>query len=160
MEERNKVNFDHPDSMDIALMIEHLQQLQNGQAVEVPIYDYSIHGRSDETRTVGPHDIIVLEGILLFADETLRNMMDMSIYMDTALDVCLMRRLKRDIISRGRSMESVMDQYEKTVRPTFLQFTDPTKRYADVIIPRGGENRVAIEMIQAKMREILAAKPE
>lgn len=158
MEERNKINYDHPDAFDHDLMMQHLAALQRGETVEVPIYDYSIHGRSDETRTVGPHDIVVLEGILLFVDKNLREMFDMLIYMDTALDICLLRRLKRDIINRGRSMESVMEQYQNTVRPMFLRFTEPTKRYADIIVPRGGENRVAVEMIQAKMREILAAK--
>jgi uridine kinase len=158
MEERNKINYDHPDAFDHDLMMENLADLQRGETVEVPMYDYTIHGRSDKTRTVGPHDIVVLEGILLFVDTKLREMMDMRIYMDTALDICLLRRLSRDIIKRGRSIESVMEQYQNTVRPMFLRFTEPTKRYADIIVPRGGENRVAVEMIQAKMREILAAK--
>ena len=156
MEERNKTNYDHPDSLDHALMMEHLSALQRGETVEVPIYDYSQHARSNETRTVGAHDIIVLEGILLFVDPKLRQMMDMRIFMDTALDICLLRRLRRDIIDRGRTIESVMEQYENTVRPMFLRFTEPTKRYADIIVPRGGENRIASDMIQAKMREILA----
>ena len=158
MEERNKTNYDHPDSLDHALMLQHLIALQRGETVQVPIYDYSIHGRSDKTRTVGPHDIIVLEGILLFSDARLRDMMDMLIFMDTPLDICLLRRLQRDIIARGRTIESVMEQYQNTVRPMYLQFTEPTKRYADIIVPRGGENRVAVDMIQAKMREILAQK--
>jgi uridine kinase len=157
MEERNLTNYDHPDSMDHALMMEHLEKLQNGETVEVPTYDYSIHSRSDKTITVGQQDIIVLEGILLFSDPKLREMMDMRIFMDTALDICLLRRIHRDILQRGRSIESIMSQYQETVRPMYMRFTEPTKRYADIIVPRGGENRIAIDMIQAKMREILAS---
>jgi len=158
MEERAKTNYDHPDSLDHHLMMEHLEALKHGKTVEVPIYDYAIHGRSKETRIVGPHDIIVLEGILLFVDPELRDMMDMRIYMDTTLDICLMRRLKRDITERGRTIDCVIKQYEETVRPMLLRFIEPTKRHADIIVPRGGENRVAVETIQAKMREILAEK--
>lgn len=154
-EERAKVNYDHPDSFDHHLMCEHLRQLQMGQTVEVPIYDHSQHTRSQQTRRIGQHTIIVLEGILLLVDKELRNMMDIRIFMDTPLDVCLIRRLKRDILERNRTFESVLTQYEQTVRPMFLQFIDPSKRYADIIVPRGGENRIAIDMIKAKMRELL-----
>lgn len=154
--ERAKVNFDHPDAFDHNLLCEHLDKLQNGETVDIPVYNHSEHIRSDETRTVGQHTIIVIEGILLFVDPNLRNRMDIRIYMDTALDICLLRRLKRDIIERHRTIECVVEQYEKTVRPMYLQFIEPSKRYADLIVPRGGENRIAIEMIQAKMRELLA----
>lgn len=155
LEERAKTNFDHPDAFDHNLLAEHLDQLQNGQTVEIPMYDHKEHIRTERTRSVGKHTIIVIEGILLFVDPALRSRMDIRIYMDTALDICLVRRLKRDIIERKRSIDSVIEQYETTVRPMYLQFIEPSKRYADIIVPRGGENRIAIDMIQAKMRELL-----
>jgi uridine kinase len=155
-EERVKTNYDHPDAFEHDLLVQHLRQLQAGESAEVPTYDFTEHVRSDKTKHVGPHHIIVLEGILLFSERELRNMMDIRIFMDTALDVCVLRRMRRDIVERKRSMESVMEQYEQTVRPMYLRFTEPTKRYADIIVPRGGENRIAIDMIQAKMRELLA----
>jgi uridine kinase len=154
-EERAKINYDHPNSMDHELLHQHLQQLQEGKSVNIPIYNHSLHAREDNTRKIGQHSIIVLEGILLFVDQKLREMMDIRIFMEASLDICLMRRLKRDIRDRGRSLESVLKQYEETVRPMFLQFIEPTKRYADLIVPRGGGNRIAIDMIQAKMRELL-----
>lgn len=154
-EERAKVNFDHPDSLDHALLAKHLEALREGQPVEVPLYDHAQHQRRTESRRVGQHTIIVLEGILLFVDPDLRKFMDIRIFMDTPLDICLIRRLKRDIIERRRTIESVLDQYETTVRPMYFQFIEPSKRHADIIVPRGGENRIAIEMIQAKMRELL-----
>lgn len=154
--EREKTNYDHPDSLDHALLFEHLQLLQAGHTVQVPKYNHSQHARVDETRTVGKHAIIVLEGILLFVDPDLRKLMDIRIFMDTPLDICLMRRVTRDVIERKRTVESVIEQYEKTVRPMYLQFIEPSKRYADIIVPRGGENRIAIDLIQAKMKELLA----
>lgn len=155
LEERASINYDHPDSFDHDLFIRHLSQLQNGESIEVPIYDFGRHVRSSEVRKVGQHTIIVLEGILLFAEAKLRELMDIRIFMDTALDICLMRRLQRDIVERERSIQSVLQQYIDTVRPMYLQFIEPSKRYADIIVPRGGENRIAIEMIKAKMRELL-----
>lgn len=155
IEERVNINFDHPDSLDHDLMIEHLQLLQQGKSVEVPIYDFGNHMRTDQTNRVGQHKIIVLEGILLFVDPALRELMDIRIFMDTSLDICLTRRITRDIIERERTIESVLEQYLTTVRPMYLQFIEPSKRYADVIVPRGGENRIAIDMIKAKMRELL-----
>jgi len=154
-DERTKINYDHPNSIDHELLHEHLQILQQGNSVNIPIYNHSKHLREKETRRIGEHVIIVLEGILLFVDPKLREMMDIRIFMETALDICLMRRLKRDIKERGRTLESVLSQYEETVRPMYLQFIEPTKRYADLIVPRGGGNRIAIDMIQAKMRELL-----
>jgi uridine kinase len=156
-EERTKVNYDHPDAFDHQLLHDHLIQLQQGKSVEVPIYNHSQHVREKETRKIGDHAIIVLEGILLFVEKQLRELMDIRIYMETSLDICLIRRLKRDIKERGRSLDSVLKQYEETVRPMFLQFIDPSKRYADLIVPRGGGNRIAIDMIKAKMRELLGA---
>lgn len=156
-EERAKVNYDHPESMDHHLLHEHLCQLQAGKSVEVPIYNHSMHAREKETRHIGQHAIIVLEGILLFVEPELRELMDIRIFVETSLDVCLIRRLKRDIKDRGRSLDSVLKQYEETVRPMYMQFIEPSKRYADVIVPRGGGNRIAIEMIKAKMRELLGS---
>jgi uridine kinase len=155
LEERNQINYDHPDALDHTLLIQHLQDLQQLKSVEVPIYDYAKHERKKETKHVGKFRIIVLEGILLFTEKPLRELMDIRIFMDTPLDICLLRRLVRDIEKRGRSLNSVLDQYQKTVRPMYLQFIEPSKRYADIIVPRGGENRIAIDMIQAKMRELL-----
>ncbi|PJD95595.1 MAG: uridine kinase [Legionella sp.] len=154
--EREKINYDHPESFDHALLCEHLRQLRDGHSVEIPLYSHSKHMRLPETQAIGKHAIIVLEGILLFTDKVLRELMDIRIFMSTPLDVCLMRRLKRDVVERHRTFESVVHQYETTVRPMYLQFIEPSSRYADIIVPRGGENRIAIEMIQAKMRELLA----
>ena len=158
MEERANVNFDHPNALDHDLLLQHLQALQRNEMVDVPIYDHSKHTRKETTRKVGNHRIIVLEGILLFVEQRLRELMDIRIFMDTALDICLLRRLKRDTAERDRSIQSVIDQYEKTVRPMYMQFIEPSKRYADINVPRGGENRIAIDMIKAKMRELLDAE--
>lgn len=154
--ERERINYDHPQAFDHALLCEHLKKLQQGESVDIPIYSHSKHLRLPETRHIGKHTIIVLEGILLLTDQALREVMDIRIFMSTPLDVCLTRRLKRDVVERQRSFESVIHQYETTVRPMYLQFIEPSSRYADIIIPRGGENRIAIDMIQAKMRELLA----
>lgn len=154
-EERTRINYDHPNSLDHELLHQHLLQLQRGESVQVPIYNHSEHLRQKETRTIGQHTIIVLEGILLFVEQQLRDLMDIRIFMDTALDICLIRRMKRDMNERHRSLDSVILQYEETVRPMYLQFIEPSKRYADLIVPRGGGNRIAIDMIKAKMRELL-----
>jgi uridine kinase len=154
-EDRAKINYDHPNSLDHELLYQHLLELQQGRAVNVPVYNHSMHLREQETREIGQHTIIVLEGILLFIEPQLRSIMDIRIFMETALDICLIRRLKRDMHERGRSLDSVLKQYEDTVRPMYLQFIEPSKRYADIIVPRGGENRIAIDMIKAKMRELL-----
>lgn len=154
-EERAQANYDHPDALDHELLYQQLKQLQEGKSIEVPIYNHSLHTREKHTRCIGQHAIVVLEGILLFVEQKLRELMDIRIYMETALDICLIRRLKRDIKERGRTLDSVIKQYEDTVRPMYLQFVDPSKRHADIIIPRGGGNRIAIDMIKAKMRELL-----
>lgn len=159
-EERANINYDHPDAFDHQLLLQHLQELQQGKSIEVPIYNHSLHIREKETRRIGQHAIIVLEGILLFVERQLRELMDIRIFMETSLDICLIRRLKRDIKERQRSLDSVLKQYEDTVRPMYLQFIDPSKRYADVIVPRGGNNRIAIDMIKAKMRELLRSLQE
>ncbi|MCB0279354.1 MAG: uridine kinase [Calditrichaeota bacterium] len=152
---RDKLNFDHPDALDHQLLKTHLKSLVNGDSVAIPTYDYATHSRRKETRLIGQHRIIVLEGILLFSDKELRDLMDIKIFIDTPLDICLIRRITRDIGERGRSLESVLSQYESTVRPMYLQFIEPSKRYADIIVPRGGKNRIAIDMIRAKMNELL-----
>jgi uridine kinase len=149
-------NVDHPDAFDHGLLCEHLRKLQSGQSVEIPIYSHSQHIRLPETQLIGQHTIIVLEGILLFSDKELRELMNIRIFMSTPLDICLTRRLMRDVVERHRSFESVLHQYEITVRPMYLQFIEPSSRYADLIVPRGGENRIAIDMIKAKMRELLS----
>ncbi len=155
-DERDQVNFDHPDAMDHDFLCEQLKQLREGQSIEVPEYDYSTHTRSANSKTISnSHKIIVLEGILLLTVEKIRQQLDISIYVDTDLDLCFIRRLKRDVIERGRTMESVVQQYQSTVRPMFMQFIEPTKRYADLIVPHGGKNRIAIELIQAKIKEML-----
>lgn len=156
VEERAKVNFDHPDAFDHERLACDLEALKSGKSVEVPIYDYVSHTRTNQTRHIDSHKtIIVLEGILLFVDKRIRNLMDIRIYVDTPLDTAFIRRLKRDVLERGRSMESVIGQYETTVRPMFLKYIEPSKRHADVIVPHGGKNRIAIDMIKAKMKELL-----
>lgn len=157
-EQRANVNFDHPDSIDHELLYDHLKRLQAGEEVQMPVYDYVTHTRSTETVTLNKSvRIIVLEGILLLTDPKLRQIMDIRIFVDTPSDICFIRRLLRDTKERGRTMDSVIDQYQKTVRPMFLQFIEPSKRYADLIVPHGGKNRIAIDMIKAKMREMLGA---
>ncbi|APF16890.1 uridine kinase [Caldithrix abyssi] len=148
-------NFDHPDAFDHDLLAEHLTKLLQGKTVAHPIYDYKTHSRLKETRTVGPHTIVILEGILVLNEPKLRNLMDIRVFIDTALDICFIRRLQRDIEERGRSVESVITQYENTVRPMYFQFIEPSKRYADIIIPRGGKNLVAIDILTTKIRSLL-----
>lgn len=160
LHEREKINYDHPDAFDHALLHFHLSQLRQGESIEIPVYSHSEHLRLSDTRTIGQHKIIVLEGILLFTDKALRDLMDIRIFMSAPLDICLTRRLKRDVVERHRSFESVLNQYETTVRPMYLQFIEPSSRYADLIVPRGGENRIAIDMIKAKMRELLSLYQE
>jgi uridine kinase len=154
-EERAGVNFDHPNSLENELLVQHLGQLCNGQVAEIPIYDFTTHTRCRETRRVYPHRVILLEGILIFADKVLREMMDVKIYVDTDADIRLIRRLQRDITERGRTVESVLRQYQETVRPMHLEFVEPSKRYADVIIPEGGFNTIAIDMVVARIEAML-----
>jgi len=153
--ERKNNNFDHPDSIDTELLISHIQDLLNGKAIKLPVYDFVTHTRTKSHKLVGPHLIIVLEGILLFDHAALRDLMDIKIYVDTDADIRLIRRLRRDILERGRSMSSVIEQYEKSVRPMHLQFVEPSKRYADLIVPEGGYNKVAIDLITTKIQAIL-----
>ena len=157
-ETRTQTNYDHPNSMDRDLLISHLQALKNGQAVDIPVYSYVEHTRTDQVTHFTPKKVIVLEGILLLTDERVRNEVSVSVFVDAPLDICFIRRLKRDMEERGRSLQSVIEQYRKTVRPMFLQFIEPSKQYADIIIPRGGKNRIAINMLKAQIRHLLGKK--
>jgi uridine kinase len=154
-DERAKVNFDHPDSLESSLLIEHLQQLREGRAVEIPVYDFTTHSRTSRTEHVEPARIVLVEGILIFVEPELRDTFDVKLFVDTDADIRLIRRLRRDITERGRTFDSVIEQYLKTVRPMHLEFVEPSKRYADVIIPEGGFNEVAIEMVAARVRGLL-----
>lgn len=153
MEERIKVNYDHPGSMDHELLLQHLKTLKSGKSIQLPQYDYAEHTRKPESVLFSPKRVIILEGILLLTDKRLREQMDFSIFVDTPLDICLMRRIRRDVNERGRTLDSVIAQYNKTVRPMYLQFIEPTKQYADIIVPRGGKNRVAIDILKAKISQ-------
>jgi len=155
-EERMKFNFDHPDAFDHDLLIEHLGELREGKSIEHPIYDYTTHSRKKETRRVGPHQIIIIEGILILAIPEVRELLDIKVYIDTPPDICFIRRLQRDIKERGRSVENVIHQYLETVRPMYFQFVEPSKRYADIIIPRGGKNIIAIDIMSSKIEKILS----
>ena len=155
MEERCKTNYDHPKAFDNELLVKHLKALINGDTIEKPIYDFSKHNRSEETITVYPKDIILVEGILVLEDERIRDLLDIKIYVDTDSDVRIIRRLLRDIEERGRTVESVIEQYLTMVRPMHMQFTEPTKRYADIIIPEGGDNKVAIDLLVANINQII-----
>jgi len=155
--ERRQVNWDHPDAFDHELLVEHLERLAAGEAVEKPVYDFVSHTRGSRTEVVAPADVIVIDGILLFVDERVRDLCDVKVFVDTDADIRLIRRIRRDMASRGRPLEEILDQYLTTVQPMHLQFVEPSKRYADVIVPRGGHNTVAIEMIIAKIQRRLAA---
>lgn len=159
-DERATVNFDHPDAVDFDKMGNDLQLLMNGEVVKVPIYDFNTHTRTNETVTIGNHHIIVLEGILALFDEKIRTMMDIKLYVDTPDDIRIIRRIKRDINKRGRTFESVIEQYYKTVRPMHQQFVEPSKKIADIIIPEGSHNKVAIDIIRTKIVSILLERSQ
>lgn len=146
-EERCKLNYDEPDAMDTSLMVYHLEQLRRGQAIDCPVYDFTQHNRSKETTRIEPKQVIIVEGILIFENEQLRNLMDMKIFVDADADIRLCRRIKRDVTNRGRSLESVLEQYETTVKPMHEKYVEPSKKYADVVVPIGGKNPVALDMI-------------
>lgn len=154
-EERVKTNYDHPFAFDNTLLIEHLKDLLNGKSIEKPIYDFERHNRKKETISVESKDIIILEGILILFEEKIRQLLDIKIFVDTDSDVRVVRRIQRDIEDRGRTLKSVISQYMDTVRPAHLQFIEPSKRYADIIIPEGGYNKVAIDILVAKINSIL-----
>jgi uridine kinase len=155
LEERARINYDHPDAFDWPLLIDHVQRLVAGEAVPVPVYDYVMHTRAAEVRHVGPAKIVVIEGILVLNEPTLRALFDLRLYIDTDADLRFIRRLQRDVTQRGRSPESIIDQYLATVRPSHLQFIEPSKRHADVIIPEGGMNKPALDVILARVRELV-----
>ncbi|HQY92747.1 uridine kinase [Caldilinea sp.] len=155
-EERARTNYDHPDSLETSLMVRHLRELRAGRPVDIPVYDFTMDNRSKETLRVNPAKVILVEGILIFAEPDLCELMDMRIFVDTDADIRFIRRLRRDIVERGRSLESVVKQYLGTVRPMHLEFVEPSKRYADIIVPQGGDNRVAMEMIVSRIQALLS----
>jgi uridine kinase len=154
-EHRTQTNYDHPDAFEHSLLVQHLNELKQGREVEVPVYDYAQHTRSEKSRKVIPAKIIIVEGILLLSDPKLCEEFDIKVFIDTPLDICLMRRMQRDIEERGRSLPSVIEQYQATVRPMFYQFIEPSKHNADVVVTRGGRNRVAIDILKSKIKQLL-----
>ncbi len=155
-EERVKTNYDHPFAFDNELLVQQLKDLIDGKSIEKPVYDFSIHNRTKETKTVEPKDVIILEGILILAEKEIRDLLDIKVFVDTDADVRIIRRILRDMKDRGRSLDSVILQYMRTVRPAHIQFVEPSKRYADIIILEGGYNKVAIDLIHTKIKEILS----
>lgn len=156
LEARVRINYDHPDSLETPLLVGHLHRLMRGESVEVPVYDFAQHERRAETERAEPRKVVILDGLLILWDPELRALMDIKIFVDTDADIRFIRRLKRDMAERGRSAESVVDQYLATVRPMHLEFVEPSKRYADVIVPEGGFNRVAVDMLLTKVQAILS----
>lgn len=159
-EERSKLNYDHPDAFDTELMVEDLKKLRRGESIKCPLYDYSIHDRSDKTVTVHPAKVIVVEGILIFQSVELCELMDIKLYVDTDADVRILRRITRDVRDRGRSLDNIVNQYLTTVKPMHEQFVEPSKRKADLIIPEGGHNQVAMEMVIERVRAHLNQEQE
>ncbi|HEY8062510.1 MAG TPA: uridine kinase [Gemmatimonadales bacterium] len=155
LDERRQVNFDHPDSIDGDLLVAHLEQLARGEAIEKPTYDFAAHTRAPGRVRIEPSEIVLVDGILLFADKRLRDLFDIKIYVDVADDIRFIRRLERDVVERGRQMPDVVRQYLTTVRPMHLEFVEPSKRYADVILPEGGRNRIAVDIIVARVMQEL-----
>jgi uridine kinase len=160
LEQRRKINYDHPDSLETPLMIRHLQQLMSGCAADIPVYDFTVHLRTSQTLRIEPAPIILVEGILIFAEKAVRDLCNIKLFVDTDADIRLIRRLQRDVQERGRTFESVIQQYLATVRPMHLEFVEPSKRFADVIIPEGGFNEVAIDMVAARIRYLLELPKE
>ena len=154
-EERCKLNYDEPAAFDTSLMVYHLDQLRHGYSVECPVYDFTVHNRSDETIRLVPCRVIIVEGILIFENEDLRNLMDIRIFVDTDADIRLCRRIKRDVNKRGRSLESVLEQYKNTVKPMHDRYVEPSKKHADLVVPEGGKNQVALSMIIGHIRRYL-----
>ena len=157
LEERASLNYDHPDALETDLMVTHVRALKAGQAVDVPQYDFTRHARLVETNTFQPRRALIVEGILVFTDAALRDLMDIKVFVDTDSDTRFIRRLRRDVADRGRTMDSVIDQYQSTVKPMHLEFVEPSKRYADVIIPLGGHNTVAVDLLLTLLRSVAAA---
>jgi uridine kinase len=154
--QKELMNFDHPDALESTLLIEHLKTLRKGNAVEIPIYDFTTHSRTSKTKHVQPKPVILVDGILIFAESELKDLFDVKIFVDTPADVRFIRRLQRDIAERGRTVESVINQYQTTVRPMHEEFVEPSKRHADVIIPEGGWNTVAMDMVVTRIKALLS----
>jgi uridine kinase len=154
----DQINFDHPSALETELMVRHLEQLRSGNPVDQPVYDFKTHRRLQQTKQIEPREIILVEGILIFVDKLLRQLMDIKIFVDTDADERLLRRIRRDIRDRGRSLESVMHQYITTVKPMHLEFVEPSKQWADIIIPRGSDNKVAVDMVVTKIKSLLQSK--
>jgi uridine kinase len=154
-DERHAINYDHPDALETELLVAHLEQLRSGQAVEVPTYDFTTHSRLAETETAEPRKVIIVDGLLILWDKRIRDLMDIKVFVDTDADIRFIRRLSRDLEERGRAAESVIKQYLATVRLMHLEFVEPSKRYADLIMPEGAHNRVAVDMLLTKVRSIL-----
>lgn len=152
--QRAQINFDHPNSLETELLTRHVQQLQQWQRIDLPIYDFKTHSRTEQTIPIEPQSVIIVEGILIFAEQKLRELFDVKIFVDTDSDIRFIRRLQRDITERGRTTQAVIEQYLKTVRPMHLEFVEPSKRYADVIIPEGGFNTVAMDMVIARIERL------
>ena len=159
-EERSQLNYDEPAAMETELMVRHLDALRHWQEIDCPVYDFSAHNRSDETIRIVPRKVIIVEGILIFADEALRDLMDIKIFVDTDADVRLCRRIKRDVNKRGRTLESVLTQYQTTVKPMHEKYVEPSKKYADLVVPEGGKNFVALDMIIDRIQRHLNEKTE
>lgn len=159
IDERTKINYDHPDSLETTLLVKHLKAIRNLESVDVPVYDFTNHCRRADTMTVVGKKAIILEGILILGDARLRELMDIKVFVDTDADLRILRRINRDIAERGRTLESVVEQYMRTVRPMHLEFVEPSKRYADLIIPNGGLNKVAVDMLITKITSILRGEP-
>lgn len=156
--QRDLINFDHPNSLETDFLVTHLETLRRWQPVDVPVYDFTIHSRTSQTRHLEPQPVILVEGILVFAEADLRRLFDVKIFVDTDPDIRFIRRLKRDLVERGRTVDSVIQQYETSVRPMHLEFVEPSKRYADVILPEGGLNTVAMDMVVARIETLLARR--
>ena len=154
-EERSGLNYDEPDAIETSLMVEHLAKLRNGQAIDCPVYDFTQHNRSGETIRIEPRKVIIVEGILIFENQPLRELMDIRVFVDTDADVRLCRRIKRDVNKRGRSLESVLTQYQETVKPMHEMYVEPSKKYANIIVPEGGKNYVALDMIRGRIQRHL-----
>ena len=154
-EERCQLNYDEPAALETDLMVRHLDQLRSGQAIDCPVYDFTVHNRSDETQRIESRKVIIVEGILIFEDPCLRDLMDIRIFVDTDADVRLCRRIKRDVNKRGRSLESVLTQYQETVKPMHEKYVEPSKKYANIVVPEGGKNFVALDMIMGRIQRHL-----
>ena len=154
-EERAVLNYDEPDALDTSLLVYQLDQLRHGMAIDCPVYDFTLHNRSNETIHVKPEKVIIVEGIMIFVDPDLRSLMDIKIFVDTDADIRLCRRIKRDVNKRGRSLESVINQYKQTVKPMHEKYVEPSKKFADLVVPEGGKNQVALDMIEGRIQRHL-----